>query len=53
MADHGQKVGNIFLADLNYKNFDVTSGCFPPFFDVFDDFRAFWTALEFLHTLYK
>ena len=43
VIDHGQKVGNVFLADLRYKNFDVTLACFPPFFDVLEDFSAFWT----------
>ena len=37
---HGRKVENIFLADLKYENFDVTSACFPPFLDVLEDFQS-------------
>ena len=37
---HGRKVENIFLEDLKYENFDVTSACFPPFLDVLEDFQS-------------
>ena len=38
--DHGRKVENIFLAGLQYENFDVTSACFPQFLDVLEDFQS-------------
>ena len=37
---HGRKVENIFLEDLKYENFDVTSACFQPFLDVLEDFQS-------------
>ena len=37
---HGLKVENLFLEDLKYENFDVTSACFPPFLDVLEDFQS-------------